>query len=110
MGVRVENLRMVGKLVVVTVGMFAFGYALIPIYKHICEATGINILSLTERQVPGNGTAGKDVRVPANSQVDRSRTITVEFDATQSGVFSFYCTEFCSALHLEMQGYFTVEP
>ena len=47
MGVRVENLRMVGKLVVVTVGMFAFGYALIPIYKHICEATGINILSLT---------------------------------------------------------------
>jgi cytochrome c oxidase assembly protein subunit 11 len=58
MGVRVENLRMVGKLVVVTVGMFAFGYALIPIYKHICEATGINILSLTERQVPGNGTAG----------------------------------------------------
>ena len=59
MGVRVENLWMVGKLVVVTVGMFAFGYALIPIYKHICEATGINILSLTERQVPGNGTNKK---------------------------------------------------
>ena len=89
MGVRVENLRMVGKLVVVTVGMFAFGYALIPIYKHICEATGINILSLTERQVPGNGTAGKDVRVPANSQVDRSRTITVEFDANVRGPWHF---------------------
>ena len=42
MRIRSENVRMVGKLVVVTAGMFAFGYALIPIYKHICEATGIN--------------------------------------------------------------------
>ena len=53
-----ENLRMVRKLVVVTIGMFAFGYALIPIYKHICELTGINILSLTEGQIPGNGKTG----------------------------------------------------
>ena len=76
-----ENAKMVGKLVVIAAGMFAFGYVLIPIYKHICEMTGINILSLSERQVPGNGVAGKDVRVPANTQVDKSRTITVEFDA-----------------------------
>ena len=26
------------------------------------------------------------------------------------GTFSFYCSEFCSALHLEMAGYFLVEP
>ena len=89
MGIRAENLRMVGKLVVITVGMFAFGYALIPIYQHICEATGINILSLTERQVPGGGAAGKAVKVPANSQVDRSRTITVEFDANARGPWDF---------------------
>ena len=89
MGKHSENLRMVGKLAVVTVGMFAFGYALIPIYKQICEATGINILALSERQVPGNGTAGKDVRVPANSQIDRTRTITVEFDANARGPWSF---------------------
>ena len=89
MRIRSENVRMVGKLVVVTAGMFAFGYALIPIYKHICEATGINILSLSERQVPGNGVAGKDVRVPGNSQVDRSRTITVEFDANARGPWDF---------------------
>ena len=89
MGIRAENIRMVGKLVVITVGMFAFGYALIPIYRAICEATGINILSLTERQVPGNGAAGKDVRIPANSQVDRSRIITVEFDANARGPWDF---------------------
>ena len=89
MSIRGENLKMVGKLVVVAAGMFAFGYALIPIYKHICEATGINILSLSERQVPGGGAAGRDVRVPDNSQVDTSRTITVEFDANSRGPWEF---------------------
>jgi cytochrome c oxidase assembly protein subunit 11 len=67
--------------------MFAFGYALIPIYKHICEVTGINILSLSERQVPGGGTAGADVKL--NTQVDTSRTITVEFDANVRGPWQF---------------------
>ena len=38
--------KMVGKLCVITLGMFAFGYALVPIYNAICEATGINVLSL----------------------------------------------------------------
>lgn len=86
---RNENLRMVGKLTIVAFAMFAFGYGLIPIYKRICEFTGINILALSERQVPGNGTAGRDVRVPDNSQIDRSRTITVEFDANARGPWSF---------------------
>jgi cytochrome c oxidase assembly protein subunit 11 len=89
MTIRAENIKMVGKLAVVTAGMFAFGYALIPIYKHICEMTGINILSLSERQVPGGGTAGKDVKVPSNSQVDLTRTITVEFDANARGPWKF---------------------
>jgi cytochrome c oxidase assembly protein subunit 11 len=84
-----ENFRMVGKLAVIVLGMFCFGYALIPIYKHICEMTGINILSLSERQVPGGGSAGKAVKVPDNSQVDRSRTITVEFDANVRGPWLF---------------------
>jgi cytochrome c oxidase assembly protein subunit 11 len=74
---------MLGKLAVVTVGMFAFGYALIPLYKHICELTGINILALGEKQVPGQSNAR------ANSQVDYSRTITVEFDANARGPWQF---------------------
>ena len=61
MTLRAENAKMVGKLAVVAAGMFAFGYVLVPLYKHICEATGINILSLSERQVPGGGSAGSDV-------------------------------------------------
>ena len=34
----------------------------------------------------------------------------IEFTADKAGVYPFYCTEFCSALHLEMMGYFVVEP
>src|SRR3954468_23916446 len=83
MGVRATNTRMVRKLCVVAVGMFAFGYALIPLYRHICELTGINILALGEKQVPG----GSDVA--ANSQVDKARTITVEFDANARGPWTF---------------------
>ncbi|ROZ79685.1 cytochrome c oxidase assembly protein [Ramlibacter sp. WS9] len=87
MSVRTENVKMVGKLAVVAAGMFAFGYALIPIYKHICEMTGINILSLSERQVPGSASTGGDVKL--NTQVDTSRTITVEFDANSRGPWEF---------------------
>ena len=89
MNLRSQNLKMVGKLAVVAAGMFAFGYALIPIYKHICEVTGINILSLSELQVPGGeGSNGADARA-GNSQVDASRTITVEFDANVRGPWEF---------------------
>ncbi len=80
---RADNLQMVRKLAVVAAGMFVFGYALIPIYKHICELTGINILALGEKQVPGSSTAA------ANSQVDITRTITVEFDANARGPWLF---------------------
>ena len=79
-----ENIRMVSKLVVVTAGMFAFGYALVPLYKSICEVTGINILALGDRNIPG---ATPDL--PANTQVDTSRSITVEFDANSRGPWEF---------------------
>jgi nitrous-oxide reductase len=34
----------------------------------------------------------------------------VKFKADKEGVYPYYCTEFCSALHLEMQGYLLVKP
>lgn len=72
-----------GKLAVITVSMFAFGYALVPLYQAICEMTGINILALGEQVISGKKAA------PVNSQVDTSRSITVEFDANSRGPWEF---------------------
>jgi cytochrome c oxidase assembly protein subunit 11 len=82
---RSDNLRMVGKLALIAGLMFGFGYALVPIYRSICEALGINVLTLSERE------AGKAIgeRGAVNTQVDTSRTITVEFDANARGPWSF---------------------
>jgi cytochrome c oxidase assembly protein subunit 11 len=58
------------KLVVIVIIMFGFGYAMVPFYKKICEATGIqNLLN-------------PDTAAAANTQVDLSRTVTIEFDAS----------------------------
>jgi nitrous-oxide reductase len=45
-----------------------------------------------------------------NVSIEPGEAVTFEFDAIEDGVFSYYCTEFCSALHLEMVGYLLVEP
>ena len=80
-----QNGLMVRKLAIIVIGMFAFGYGLVPLYRAICEVTGINILSLTELTVPGSKQ-----RSPKNTQVDTSRTITVEFDTNTRGLWQFH--------------------
>jgi cytochrome c oxidase assembly protein subunit 11 len=80
---RGENLRMTGKLVVVAGLMFGFGYALVPLYKAICDALGINVLAVSER----GGPVSK--QRPDNTQVDASRTVTIEFDANARGPWDF---------------------
>ncbi len=45
-----------------------------------------------------------------NITVDPGETKTIEFVASKPGVFPYYCTNFCSALHQEMQGYLLVKP
>lgn len=81
-----DNRRMLGKLLVVTLLMFGFGYALVPMYRAICEALGVNVLSLAEQRrvdaAAGRGGAG-------NTQIDLTRTITVEFDANARGPWDF---------------------
>lgn len=83
------NAQMLGKLVVVAVMMFGFGYALVPVYQKICEITGVNLLT------------PKDVTVeaPVNSQVDKSRTVTVEFDANSQGPWRFRPTVSSVTVH-----------
>lgn len=75
-----SNWRMFGKLMVVVTAMFGFGWAMVPLYKTICEITGINELTRVDK-----GAA----EFAKNTQVDRSRTITVEFDANSRGPWRF---------------------
>jgi cytochrome c oxidase assembly protein subunit 11 len=90
-----DNKRMVTKLAVVVGLMFCFGYALVPIYNSICSALGINVLSLGETDVQGATVSrgGNGESLPAgyksNTQVDASRSITIEFDANARGPWSF---------------------
>lgn len=79
-----ENSKMLGKLSMIVLGMFAFGYALVPLYNAICEMTGINILALGDKQIPGASSTQA-----ANTQVDKTRSIMVEFDANSRGPWHF---------------------
>ena len=83
------NRSMLGKLLVVTVVMFGFGYALVPVYRQMCELLGINVLTQKD------GTVAR----PANTQIDTSRTITVELDGNSQGPWRFRPTTRSVAVH-----------
>ena len=64
------------------------------------------------RQIETTPDATHGFAVPTKNvmvSLDPGETTTVEFVADKPGTYSFYCTEFCSALHLEMQGWLIVE-
>jgi len=67
------NKRMLTRLSVFAVAMFGFGFALVPFYEKICQVTGINNLI-------------KPAAAVENTQVDKSRWVTLEFDANSHGL------------------------
>jgi cytochrome c oxidase assembly protein subunit 11 len=77
------NRTMLLKLVVVAFVMFGFGYALVPVYRQVCEVLGINVLTQKD------GTVAR----PANTQVDMARTITIELDGNAQGPWRFRPTQ-----------------
>jgi cytochrome c oxidase assembly protein subunit 11 len=72
MSVRLDNRRMLVRLALVAVGMFGFGYALVPFYYQICKAWGVGSL-----EQPADAV---------NTQVDTSRTVTIELDSNSHGL------------------------
>ncbi len=69
----IANVLMLKKLLIFTLIMFVFGFALVPFYEKFCEVTGINNLLRPDIQA-------KEI------QVDESRWIMVEFDANTRGL------------------------
>ena len=76
----VSNSTLLKKLLVVALLMFGFGWALVPLYRKICEVTGINLLTTKDPAA---------ARAAANTQVDASRKVIVEFDANRQGPWRF---------------------
>ncbi len=91
-GLLASNRGLLGKLVVIAALMFGFGWALVPMYRAICDALGINVLAVAEQRASQGWFAslrGGSHGVAANTQVDTSRLITVEFDANARGPWDF---------------------
>ena len=68
MDLAAQNQRLLKKLLLLTLAMFGFGFALIPFYKTLCEVAGINQLIKADA-------------APVNTQIDSSRELTLELDA-----------------------------
>ncbi len=68
-----DNKRVITRLLFIVVGMFGFGFALVPLYDVFCDVTGIN------------GKTGDKVTLSDDMKVDESREITVEFVANLNG-------------------------
>jgi len=68
---QLRNRQLLGKLVVITVAMLGFGFAMVPMYRQICEALGISQTRTL---------------APVNTQVDTSRDVTVELLASSAGL------------------------
>jgi cytochrome c oxidase assembly protein subunit 11 len=62
-----KNAKLVRTLVFVVIGMFGFGFALVPLYDVLCDITGLN------------GKVGSKAVKEVTYQVDQSREVTVEF-------------------------------
>ena len=70
------NRQMLTRLSVFALLMFGFGFAMVPFYEKLCQVTGIN--NLLQPNV-----AKSEV---ANTQIDKSRWVTLEFDANTHGM------------------------
>lgn len=94
----------------VEVKMVAIRSRLIPDIIDVREGDEVTIhvtnVEQTTDMLHGLGITGYDINVV----VDPGETKTVKFIANKPGVFPYYCTNFCSALHQEMQGYLGVRP
>ena len=72
--------RLLIKLLLVIAASFAFGFALVPLYDALCQATGLNGKT-TAKATVGVGGISRPV-TGAPSRIDRSRIVTVEFTGT----------------------------
>jgi cytochrome c oxidase assembly protein subunit 11 len=81
MAIKVSSRSLVVKLSLFVVAMLAFSYAMVPLYKSACDAGLINPMRIDPNNPNANVNANVDT---SNTQVDKSRWITVEFVANMN--------------------------
>jgi nitrous-oxide reductase len=93
----------------VTVKMVAVRSTLTPTVFEVNEGDTVTVaitnIEQTTDELHGWGLLDYNI----NLVVDPGETKTATFVAKKSGVHAYYCTNFCSALHQEMQGYMIVK-
>ena len=72
------------------------------------EKVHLHITSLEQSEDQVHGFALNMYNI--NLSLEPGKHENVDFVADAAGVYPMYCTEFCSALHLEMAGYLLVKP
>jgi nitrous-oxide reductase len=72
------------------------------------ETVHVHLTNLEQAYDATHGFAINSYNV--NVSIEPGEASDITFVADRAGVFPMYCTEFCSALHLEMAGYLLVEP
>ncbi len=72
------------------------------------ETVSVHLTNLERAEDETHGFAVYSENVQLS--LEPGKTATATFKAEKAGVYPYYCTEFCSALHLEMQGYLLVTP
>ena len=81
-----RNRALLGKLGVIVVAMFGFGYALVPLYEKICEVTGLRDIDRADTAI--------------NTQVDATRLVRVEFDTNLHDMpWKFRAMQFSADVH-----------
>ncbi len=72
------------------------------------DTVSLHFTNLERAEDETHGFAIYDQNVQLS--LEPGKTVSATFKADKPGVYPYYCTEFCSALHLEMQGYLLVKP
>jgi cytochrome c oxidase assembly protein subunit 11 len=81
-----RNRALLGKLGIIVVAMFGFGYALVPLYEKICEVTGLRDIDRADTAI--------------NTQVDATRLVRVEFDTNLHDMpWKFRAMQFSADVH-----------
>ncbi len=96
-GARASNIRTAGRIMLVALAMFGFGFAMVPLYDLLCQVTGLN------------GKPEISARKEAGYEIDQKRTVTLEFITSLNATMPLSFRSEISKLKVIPGQYYTVK-